>query len=171
MAQIRLTAIDPQPLNRLAMLKQLQDGMEQLGEDIRDDFEQTTKTWRDKPQFDPAHNKVTLVGANIVRVETLTEDLTYKYVTKGTRPHDITPKQAKMLRFPGVFYPKTVPGLIDSGSGFSGPPIEYKNRVRHPGVEPRHFDIHIRERQKSNAKKIMDAAILMASSSSKHQYP
>lgn len=171
MAQIRLTPILPQPLNRLAMLKQLQDGMEELGESIRDDFERTVKTWRDKPVFEPIHNKVLLVGANIMRVESVTEDLTYKYVAKGTKPHTIVPRRAKMLRFPGTFVPKTVPGLIDSGSGFSGPPIEYRNRVEHPGVQARNFDVEIKRKQEANAKQIMGAAILLAASSSRHQYP
>lgn len=171
MAQIRLTPITPRPLNKLAMLKQLQDGMEQLGEDIRDDFERTVRTWRDKPVFDPIHNKVLLVGSNIMRVESTTSQLTYKFVVDGTKPHTIVPKRAKMLRFPGTFYPKSIPGLIDATPGFSGPPIEYRNKVEHPGVEARHFDRDIKRKQEANAKQIMSAAILLAASSSRHQYP
>lgn len=171
MAQIRLTAIIPQPLNRLAMLKQLQDGMQKLGEDIRDDFERTVKTWHDKPDFEPAHNKVLLVGANMMKVESVTEDLTYKYVVDGTRPHIIRPRIAKQLRYPGTFSPKTVPGLIDSGPGFSGPPGQRRMEVHHPGVEARHFDRAIRDKQKANAKQIMSSAILLAAASSRHAYP
>lgn len=170
MAQIRLTPIIPQPLNQKAMLQQLYDGMEQLGEDIREDFERTVKTWRDKPTFNPIHNKP-LQRKNMIYVETMTEDLTYKFVVDGTKAHPITPRRAKMLRFPGTFLPKTVPGLIDSGSGFSGPPIEYRNSVQHPGVEARHFDRNIKDKQTENAKQIMSAAILLAASSSRHQYP
>jgi hypothetical protein len=153
------------------MLKQLQDGMQELGEDIRDDFERTVKTWRDKPNFEPAHNKVLLVGGNMMRVESITEDLTYKYVVDGTKPHIITPKRAKMLRFPGTFFPKSIPGVIDAAPGFSGPPIQYRSGVHHPGVEARHFDKDIQKKQKANAKQIMGAAILLAASSSRHAYP
>ena len=170
MAQLRLTTITPQPFNHKAVLQQLYDGMQELGEDIRDDFERTVKTWRDKPQFDPVHNKP-LQRTNMIYVETTTTQLTYKFVVDGTKPHTIVPRRAKMLRFPGTFYPKSIPGLIDSAPGFSGPPIEYRNSVQHPGVEARHFDRSIRDKQKANAKQIMGAAILLAASSSRHAYP
>lgn len=174
MVQIRLTPILPQPLNKLAMLKQLQDGMQELGESIRDDFERTVKTWRDKPLFEPSHNKVLLVGANKMVVESMTDDLKYKFVNDGTTTKpgiNIVPRNAKMLRFPGTFYPKSIPGLINATPGFSGPPIKYRSGVHHPGVEARHFDRDIKRKQEANAKQIMSSAILLAASSSRHQYP
>lgn len=58
---------------------------------------------------------------------------------RGTEPHIIRPKRAKVLRFPTIYMPRTRPG---AGGQYQGPgkatgPIATAQVVHHPGTEPR----------------------------------
>lgn len=172
MAQIVLNSIVPRPLNAQGMRAELLRGLKTLGLEIRYDFEATTDTWNDKPIFEPFSSDPVVVS-EVATVRTETDEKVYKWVNDGTKPHKIVPVNAKMLVFPGVFRPKTVPGVILANPGFSGPPMEFRGAegVNHPGVEPRKFDETIKKKQEKNAKNIMDFAILRARQVSGHAYP
>lgn len=165
--QIKFSPILPQPLNVSGMLHELTQGMQDLGIEIRENFEDTTKTWKHKPVFYPP-TTVPKVGRDMISVETTTTDQIYDYVSEGTPSHPIFPRNAKALNFPGTFIPKTFPGIIGSGAGFSGPSDQFRNWVAHPGIEPRKFDVAIKIRQERNAKIIMDRSIGLAAKASKH---
>jgi hypothetical protein len=168
---IKLTAINPKPFNAAAMEHELLQGLKDLGVEIRENFEDTTRTWRNKPDFGPNPN-VPVVSGNIARVETTTESLIYRFVSRGTKKnYPIVPVNAKKLRFPSQFIPKTFPGIIGSGVGFSGGEIQYRDGVIHPGVEARKFEPEIKKRQQKNAKIIMLRAMRLAKKASGHAYP
>lgn len=166
--QIKLTPILPQPLNVSDMMHDLIDGMRDLGVEIRENFEDTTKTWDHKPVWDPP-TSVPKVGTKMISVETTTEDLRYLWVNSGTKKdYPITARRAKTLAFPSQFISKTFPGIIGSGVGFSGDVDRFPKEIIHPGIEARKFDVEIRKRQEKNAKIIMDRAIGLARKSSRH---
>ncbi len=66
-------------------------------------------------------------------------DQLYRYVDLGTRPHVILPRHAPMLHFLSDYQPKTVPGVLGSGSGGAYGEDVFARRVHHPGTEARGF--------------------------------
>lgn len=105
-------------------------------------FKRTTSTWR----------TVAVVfyidGPRGGRGSVGTDNDIYGFVTRGTRPHLITPKQRKYLVFgEGKYNPVTRPGVLGSrrvGTGLQGAggvarPI-FARRVRHPGTKARGFE-------------------------------
>lgn len=172
MPQIKLTPINPRRLNVGAMRAQLLIGLKTIGLEIRADFDQTVETWHDKPTFEPFSSDPVVKG-DIARVETSTVDKVFGWVSDGTKPHKILPKNYPRLIFPSVFSPKTIPGTILANPGFSGPPMEIRGQegVNHPGVEARKFDKQIKEREEKNAKNIMRLSMSQAVRVSGHKFP
>lgn len=172
MPQIKLTTINPKRMNHLMMRTRLLEGLKRIGLDIRDDFESTVDTWRNKPTFQPGTANPVVHG-DVAVVETYVEEDIYSWISKGTKPHKIVPVNAPKLIFPGTFSPKTIPGVILANPGFSGPPMEYRGEegVWHPGIEPRQFDKQIKDRELKNAKNIMVLAMAQARRVSGHAYP
>lgn len=167
---LRLIPIIPRPLNSAGIKLALIDGMRDVGIEIRDNFEDTTKTWKHKVKFEPLPN-VPVVGIDKITSETTSEDEIYGYVSSGTKAHTILPRRAKRLAFPGQFIPKTFPGIIGSGSGFSGPVDQFRDGVFHPGIDARKFDKEIKNKQSRNFKHILDNAMKIARKASGHAYP
>lgn len=164
---IKFSTIIPKPLNAAGIKLALIEGMRDIGVEIRENFEDTTRTWDHQPRFDPPTG-VPTVGTDEIKVETSTSDKIYTYVSEGTRSHPIFPKNAKALAFPGNFIPKTHPGIIGSGVGFSSQVDQFRNWVAHPGVEARKFDQEIKTKQEKNFIRIMQNAIKIARKSSGH---
>lgn len=78
----------------------------------------------------------------------------YMYITRGTRPHLITPVRAKFLVFgEGKYKSVTQPGVLGSrrvGTGLQGKggvarPI-FTKLVHHPGTKPRNFEQEVAKR-------------------------
>lgn len=168
--QIKLFVIIPQPLNVSGMKQELINMMRDVGERIREEFEDTTKTWNHKPRFEPS-TSVPKVGTDMISVETTTTDKVYNWVSDGTPSHPIFPVNAKALAFPGKFIPKTFPGIIGSGVGSSGPVDQFRNWVAHPGVEARKFDKSIADKEKENIKISLKQTMSLVAKASKHKFP
>lgn len=171
--QIKMSVIIPQPINVSAMKQEFITAMKDIGVEIRENFEDTVRTWNHKPTFEPA-TMVPRVGVDTITVETLTDDLIYKYVSEGTKTKpgiNIVPVRAKKLAFPGTFIPKTFPGIVGSGAGFSGPVDTFRAGVHHPGVKARNFVDEIQKRQEKNAKIILTNTISLVRKASGHAFP
>lgn len=166
--QIKFSMIMPKPLNVSGLKQELIQGMRDLGVEIRENFDDTVKTWNHKPQFDPP-TSVPKVGIDFISVETITDDQQYGWVSSGTKgPYPIKPVKAKKLAFSGTFIPKTFPGIINSGVGFSGEIDQFRDGVMHPGIEPRKFVETIKIQQEKNAKIILNRAMSLARKASGH---
>lgn len=169
--QLKLTATIPRPLNTAGIKLALIEGMRDIGIEIRENFEDTTRTWNRKPKFDPP-TSVPKVGVDTITVETSTSDEIYGWVSDGTKKHAIpTVPGVKRLRFPSEFIAKTSPGIIGSGVGFSGGDLKFPVMVMHPGIEARKFDKEIAEKNKNNFKRILENSIKIARLASGHAYP
>lgn len=164
---IKLTPIIPQAFNEAKFKHELIEGMRDLGVLIRENFEDTSHSWNHKPKFEPS-TSVPKVGINIISVETLTDDTIYGYVSEGTKSHPIFPVKAKRLAFPGTFIPKTFPGIVGSGVGYSGSVDQFRDWVAHPGIEPRKFDEQIKNKLEKDALGMLTKAFSLAIKASGH---
>jgi hypothetical protein len=145
------TLIDPKRL-----IRALRNGMADAAEDVTVDFETTTMTWKHKPQF-----KVTEVSAAEWIVST--DDKIWAMLDAGTKPHPITPKRAKRLRFQwggkGSYKAKSRPGYLGSNKGKISGPIVYRKRVNHPGTEPRKWTATAEKKWQTELGDIVQRAI------------
>lgn len=163
----------PRPLNVSGLQQALINGMRDVGQRIREEFEDTTQTWNHQPKFDPPF-PIPRVGLDEITVTTETEDQVYGWVNEGTNvgkpPYPIRPHNPpKALAFPSQFISKTFPGIIGSGVGFSGGATRLAKEVLHPGVEPRKFDQKIADNNKDNFKRTMEQAMSLAAKGSGHR--
>lgn len=105
-------------------------------------FKRTTKGWRTvEPVF-------YVDGPNAGRGAVGTDDQIYDFVTRGTKPHLITPKRGKFLVFgEGTYRSVTRPGVLGArsvgtrliGKGGVAKPI-FARKVHHPGTKARGFE-------------------------------
>ena len=117
--------------------------MNYLADEIRHDFEQTVRTWEEKPEFKVTASK----GLFKIKIKVETYDQVYMWVSRGTEPHEIEAINAETLAFRyGDYEPKTSPDRIDAIQGHDDGEMVYPRRVRHPGIEPRNFDKQIQEK-------------------------
>ncbi len=117
------------------------------------DFKTTTQTWEHQPAFDiqqPSEDQ-RVVG---------TDDDIYHFVSGGTKPHIIVPRNGKVLTWIGANYrPKTRPRVIKSNKGGNDNTIVYTKLVQHPGTEAREFDEAIAEKWQKELPITMQRAI------------
>lgn len=167
--QFKLTPIIPRPLNVSGIRQALVDGMRDVGQRIREDFEDTTKTWNHQPKFEPAF-PIPKVASDAITVTTETDDKIYGWTSEGTKAHDIPlVPGVKRLAFPSEFIPKTFPGIIGSGVGFSGGIMKFPIQVHHPGTQARKFDANIADKNRGNLKITMNQAMSIAARASGHR--
>lgn len=151
----RITAIKAKvPTTGKVRLKIL-DEMRAIGKEVKEDFEGTVSTWKEKPKF---KLDVSIAGGN-PSIEVTTTDEKYLWVDQGTSPHVIVPKKAKILRFPGSSVPKTRPGNLKAASGMVGGKEVFAHVVLHPGTQPRKFSEQIQRKWRSEFGKRMLAVM------------
>lgn len=123
--------------------------------DIRRELEKTVRTWDHKPSWSLDH----FFGVRAMWVKVYTDNVQYRLVNSGARPHEIRPRRAKMLRFQTGFRPKTRPRLIGSFAGGKFGSYISTPVVHHPGHEAREFDAQIAEEYQDTFKKDVQDAI------------
>ena len=119
---------------------------------IKADFGVTTQTWSNKPTF-------TINSPSPFERETSTDHAVYSMLNEGTKAHEIRPRRSKVLRFPSVFRPKTIPGQIVSLHGARGGDAVFSRGVHHPGTEARKWDEVIAEKWDQQLPTIFQRAI------------
>ena len=163
--------IKPKRLKEDAMRLALLNPMRDFGKEIKKEFEETTKTWDHKVNFEILRSISSKWGT--VEVAVLTDDEIYGYVNEGTRPHIIRPKKrGGKLVFkwggPGSYAAKTTPGVIGSTSGGqSGSTVAFPY-VNHPGTKARNFSKIIKKKMEPRFKKKMEKAMAAAAIASGH---
>lgn len=109
---------------------------------VQREYKATTRTFkRVKPDF-----RIKRITTGVYAAGT--DDRIYNYLDKGTRPHIIRAKRAKVLRFNSNFKSKTVPGRLNPRAGKNTGPAAFAKQVKHPGTKPRGFTRIIHERSK-----------------------
>lgn len=124
-------------------------------------FKKTTSTWKTDVTFaiDGPRGGTGAVG---------TDNDIYGYVTHGTRPHIIKPRNASVLSWEGgVYRAKSTPGIIGSKRGGNKPTggvgqAVFAKVVHHPGTKARGYEEAIAKRLQSVVETNVTAAILEA---------
>lgn len=129
----RLPLFDARALERV-----IESTLDATAEATKVDFEATTQTWSNKPDFRIEKER----GNRIVS----TSDEKYAFVNYGTRAHTIRPRSGSQLAFPANYRAKTTPRVIASRPGGKSGPTVYTREVHHPGTEARHFDEEIKRK-------------------------
>ena len=164
MAVAKTKVIKPQRLKEKEMRLDLLNGLRTVARAVERDYKETVKTWETKVEFE------TIVSLRGGKAEFLvgTNSKIYEYVDKGTKPHIIRPKKAKMLRFQSGYSAKTTPGIISSSSGGRSGDIIYSKGVMHPGTKARKFSEVINKKYERKFKDEMHAAMRRAAQKSGH---
>lgn len=111
-------------------------------------FERVTKSWKNAQKF-VAQEKITRQNVSVNVWPTGENSQIWRYVSKGTRPHPIKPKEPGYpLRFKwggtGSYKPRTT-----TSGGYRGPGKVVRGKtarfmqVNHPGNKARNFERHI----------------------------
>jgi len=145
--------IKPSRLKIAEVWYAIQAELEKVGKDIVKDFEKTTSTWTDKPEFEM------LTDDNPPSVLVATDDKIYGYVSGGTR--------VRYATMTNPFQAKTQPGVIGSRAGVGGVLFISKKRPR-PGIKARKFEATIQKKWKSPFKKRMELALARGIKKSGH---
>lgn len=151
-------------IDRKAMTQALIDELYKLQSDILGKFLDTTATWNHQPNWETD----VVVTSSQAKVSVLTGDDQYVLVNEGAPSHAIFPVHAKALVFPGTFEPKSKPGVMKAYPGFSGPPIEVREWVAHPGFVARKFDEAVTKSIERTMEKRLDAIALKIAKASGH---
>lgn len=162
---VKFKVLKPQRLKEKDMRLALLNGLRAAAKAVEKDYKATTATWETPVEFE------TIISLRGSRAEFLvgTSSKIYEYVDKGTRPHVILPKRAKMLRFQGGYRAKTTPGVIGSTAGGASGNIVYSRGVMHPGTKARRFSELINKKNESKFKDEMHKAMRVAAEKSGHK--
>lgn len=167
--------LSPKKFDDKVFMSEFRSVTTKLSYDIKKDFEKTVATWERKPKF----TRMYQFSKGEIVIFVSTDNKVYGWLDQGTEPHAIFPgiitgkSNKKSLYFqwggPGSYKPKTIPNIIDSGSG--GPSGEMVNfaYVWHPGTDPRNFDDTIRDIWEPIFKRRIEQAISRANKASGHR--
>lgn len=157
MVSIRGKAFIPNtPKGPKQFTKELERRYARIAEQIKRDFQATTRTWEKQPKFTVKRIRD---ASGAIIYEAGTDDKIYGYVSMGTEPHTIRAKNAPFLSFRYPFGAKTTPNLLTSKAGFLGDNWARKQEVQHPGTEPRNFHKIIAKRFQDKVVKESNEAL------------
>jgi hypothetical protein len=130
---LKLTAKQPtnDPIDLAKIRKRIEQGLDDTAVEVKEDLDATTASWK--------HSVAFVTKKQRMQRTISTRDKIYGFVEKGTPAHDIVARAGRVLRFGLNPLAKTKPGVIGSGPGRAGSPFMFRQRVRHPGNEPRRF--------------------------------
>lgn len=110
-----------------------------------DQFKAIVKDWRHQPDFKARK----FINPDEIRVNVFPageHKQIWEWVSQGTRgPYPIPSAGPRFLRFQTNYQPRTQPGSLSaSGPGrATGPMVQGKMQVEHPGIEGREFERQI----------------------------
>lgn len=154
----RLVPIIPRGLPKAAGAQQAMiNAAKQVGKQMEKDLAKTTDGWDTRVTF---RSDVTTTGGKIV-VTVGTDNAIYGYVSRGTKPHVIRPKQSKFLRFQRGYSPRTSSRTTRrKGTGRSSGGFVYAKQVSHPGTKARNFEAKIAVRYQDILPAILQRALI-----------
>lgn len=125
----------------------LQEAMDnQVGPALVKSHQLVVANWTHKPDFE---SKTQIRSDVIITTVYPTGENAqiYLYVDQGTKPHEIKPVRAKLLRFTTGYQPKTLakPARTVGGGGTATGDQVFAKIVHHPGTEAREFSQTIAE--------------------------
>lgn len=157
MVGIQFDAILPEQFRSGTVRLYLLTEARKIARDLRKDFEATVQTWNRKPEFETI---VSLAGGSMT-VGCETDDEIYGYVNYGTQTHFVFPVRKKALKFPGVYYAKSTPGVLGASQGGGGG-AEFAKYAWVRGIEPRDFEGTIKNKWEDEFERRFQEALEVA---------
>ena len=122
-------------LNSERAAKKIRMEFERLAKVAKAEFEKSTETWTNKPQFQ--------IRGSWKEANVYTDDTVYKYLNDGTDSHFVTTPYVAVggaMQFKTGYTSKTKVGSLNaSGGGAEGAQVYSKGHYV-KGIQPRHFD-------------------------------
>lgn len=143
---ISVKTIKPSKMKIDEVRLELLNALRAEAKDTIAEYNKTTQTWRNKPEFKEA---ISLAGgdASVLVTPDGPNRKQFEYVDLGTQPHIIRPVRATVLRFRTGYRAKTAPGVIGSTGGGASGDVVFRPQVFHPGTEARRFSEIIQQRR------------------------
>lgn len=140
-------------VNPQKMARAIKNGFDSEAKRVESDLAATVNTWND-----PAEFTIQSAGPYVRRITTT--HAVWVMLNKGTRPHIIRPKNAKVLTWMGNNYrAKTRVRQLKSLKGGNNNTIIYAKEVHHPGTEAREWDETAAEKSRRFFPATMQRAI------------
>ena len=132
----------------------IENTLDGAAKDVKVDFNVTTGTWDDRPEFEITTPQK---GVRLIK----TTHKIYFFISGGTKPHIIRPRNAKALSFNATgFRPKSRVGYIGSNKGHQADKDPRRVLVvHHPGTKAREYPQAIKEKWDKELPKIFQRAI------------
>lgn len=162
----------PKKINDKAMLEVLASEVSKYSPYIKQDFEKTVAGWKmQKPTFAIKFRRSpSVMSLSVAITGNKKSQEVWGYLNYGTKPHRITPKRAKRLRFPsGTYQRGSSPGRLNTypASKATGPDV-YAKAVNHPGFPARDWLKVIKQTHEKPFTRWMNAAMSHAARVSGH---
>lgn len=144
-----------------AIRLELLNALRSEGTAVKRELGKAVETWDHKPRFEVLRS-LTGEAASILVGPVGDEETVqiYRWVTEGTRPHLILPRNKPRLTFKPGSTPKTRPGIVGSGPGAPGVGWRSAAAVHHPGTKAREFEKIVQKNRQGPFKRAMEAAIM-----------
>lgn len=157
-------SIKPAKFKSSIFREELTLAAEKMAPQIKKDFQKTSATWKEKPEFQAGVQIGRAAGirggpSTGVAVEVVTDNAIYGYIDEGTR--------VRYATMTPDFQAKTKPKVIRSYRGRGGLLFVNKKRPR-PGIKAREFSKTIRKKWQPLFRDQMDFAMRNAGRKSGH---
>lgn len=154
MISIRVVMPDKALFNPAKLSQVVENALDEAAVGIQSEFQRTVMTWEHKPKF----TIDAYPGKRIIS----TDNEIYMFVSGGTRPHPIYPRNGKFLAFYATgFRAKSRVGSLRANKGAAATKdlAIVKSVKKHPGTAARNFDKQIQMRWKKLFPEQMQRAI------------
>ncbi len=160
--------IRPDALKSDAVRKEVRKAMHQVGIKAKKTFREITENWKaeNKPEY--RFETTNLAHAIRLRVYIGGNTKIFEYVSGGTDPHVILPKNGTRLVFKTGYNAKTEPGSLTSKPGGSFGPTVAAKEVNHPGTKAREFEEQVAEKYRDIFTQAVDAAMKAGAKATGH---
>ena len=125
--------------------------MDRFTQIVSRDFQETVKTWNNKPGFDRDVSS----NANAIVGEVKTDNEIYRYVSNGTKRHFVAPRRARALRFRTGYTAKSSPSRISSRNGGASGNFAFSKGHFVSGIKARKFDKQIKDFREKKFSEVM----------------
>jgi hypothetical protein len=140
--------------NPKSMSRAIENALTGAALGVKADYGVTQQTWSGKSRGD--FKIKSSPGERLI----YTDSLIYLWVDKGTKKHDIKPKNKPRLTFRTGYNAKTAPNRIGSGAGGKfGGWVSTKKVIKHPGTKARTFSKVIAAKWQKELPKIVQRSI------------
>jgi hypothetical protein len=163
--------IRPDALKTDAVRSEVRKAMHSIGIKAKKTFREITDNWKEENQ--PRYNFETVNLKHAIRLTVYISGNVkiFDYVSRGTDPHVIVPRNSKRLIFRTGYKAKTQPGSLKSGtSSYSGPKVAAKE-VNHPGTKAREFEEQVAAMYESVFTVAVDEAVKRGAKATGHAMP